>query len=330
MQLLKGYSVDKLIEIKDVSKFFETKDFFGRKKNTTKAVDGVSFVINRGETFGLVGESGCGKSTLGRTLIRMNEPTDGQILYEGKDISHLKGKELKEYHKKMQIIFQDPYSSLDPNLTVKDIIAEPIKVFENISNEELEERISNLLESVGLQPEDMYKYSYEFSGGQRQRVGIARALSVNPQFVLCDEPISALDVSIQAQVINLLEELQEKKGLTYLFVAHDLNMVHHISDKIGVMYLGKLVEVGTSDEIYYHPKHPYTKALLSAIPNIEKDKRLDLDKEIIEGDIPSPFDVPKGCRFHPRCPYACEGCKHIEPSLEEIGDNHYVACNFPL
>jgi len=318
--------VDNLIEVKDLNKYFEIKDFFGRSKSVNKAVDGVSFTISRGETFGLVGESGCGKSTLGRTLIRMYEPTGGQIIFDGKDITKTKGKELTAIHKKMQIIFQDPYSSLDPNITVRDIIAEPIKVFENPSEEEIDARVKELLQLVGLNENDMSKYSFEFSGGQRQRVGIARALSVRPDFILCDEPISALDVSIQAQVVNVLSDLQKKLGLTLLFVAHDLNMVHHISDKIGVMYLGRLVEVGDSDEIYNNPKHPYTRALLSVVPSIEKDRILNLDKDIIEGDIPSPFNVPEGCRFHPRCPYATDKCRCEQPKLTQVGESHEVAC----
>ena len=318
--------MNKLIEVKNLSKYFSVKDFWGREKSVTKAVDNVSFDILKGETFGLVGESGCGKSTLGRTIIRMYEPTSGEVFYDGKEISHIKGRELTEFHKKMQIIFQDPYSSLDPNLSVKEIIAEPIKVFEDLSPAELDERIAELLKSVGLKADDMYKYSYEFSGGQRQRVGIARALSVNPQFILCDEPISALDVSIQAQVVNVLEELQERLGLTYLFVAHDLNMVHHISDKIAVMYLGTIVEIGDSDEIYFNPKHPYTRALLNAVPRVEKDRILNLDEEIIKGDIPSPLDLPKGCRFHPRCPYATDKCRSESPEFRDFGNGHKAAC----
>lgn len=318
--------MDKLIEVKDLSKYFETKDFLGRSKHVTKAVDGVTLTIHQGETFGLVGESGCGKSTLGRTMIRMYEPTEGEIRYNGTDITKLKGKELTEFHKKMQVIFQDPYSSLDPNLMVRDIIAEPIRVFEDATEEQIDARVAELLEAVGLSKEDMYKYPHEFSGGQRQRVGIARALSVNPEFVLCDEPLSALDVSIQAQVVRLLEELQEKYGLTYLFVAHDLNMVHHISDQIGVMYLGQMVEVGESDAVYFEPKHPYTKALLRAIPHIEKDQILNLEENVIEGDIPSPFHVPSGCHFHPRCPYATERCRSEQPRLQDVGDGRLVAC----
>ncbi len=318
--------MEKLIEVKNLKKHFYKKNFWGQNQGVTKAVDGVTFDINKGETFGLVGESGCGKSTLGRTLIRMYEPTSGKIMYEGEDIAAIKKNKLNKFHKKMQIIFQDPYSSLDPHLTVRDIIAEPISVYEKLSDTEIDLRIAELLKKVGLKSDDMNKYSYEFSGGQRQRIGIARALSVNPQFVLCDEPISALDVSIQAQVINVLEELQEELGLTYLFVAHDLNMVHHISEKIGVMYLGKIVEIGDSDDIYFNPKHPYTKALINAIPRIEQERVLKLDREVIQGDIPSPLNVPKGCRFHPRCPYATERCRCEEPELRIDADGHQVAC----
>ncbi|SFL21673.1 oligopeptide transport system ATP-binding protein [Lachnospiraceae bacterium KH1T2] len=318
--------MEKLIEVKNLKKHFYKKNFWGQNQGVTKAVDGVTFDINKGETFGLVGESGCGKSTLGRTLIRMYEPTSGKIMYEGEDIAAIKKNKLNKFHKKMQIIFQDPYSSLDPHLTVRDIIAEPISVYEKLSDTEIDLRIAELLKKVGLKSDDMNKYSYEFSGGQRQRIGIARALSVNPQFVLCDEPISALDVSIQAQVINVLEELQEELGLTYLFVAHDLNMVHHISEKIGVMYLGKIVEIGDSDDIYFNPKHPYTKALINAIPRIEQERVLKLDRDVIQGDIPSPLNVPKGCRFHPRCPYATERCRCEEPELRIDADGHQVAC----
>lgn len=318
--------MEKLIEVKNLKKHFYKKNFWGQNQGVTKAVDGVTFDINKGETFGLVGESGCGKSTLGRTLIRMYEPTSGKIMYEGEDIAAIKKNKLNKFHKKMQIIFQDPYSSLDPHLTVRDIIAEPISVYEKLSDTEIDLRIAELLKKVGLKSDDMNKYSYEFSGGQRQRIGIARALSVNPQFVLCDEPISALDVSIQAQVINVLEELQEELGLTYLFVAHDLNMVHHISEKIGVMYLGKIVEIGNSDDIYFNPKHPYTKALINAIPRIEQERVLKLDRDVIQGDIPSPLNVPKGCRFHPRCPYATERCRCEEPELRIDADGHQVAC----
>lgn len=316
-----------LIEINNLSKHFAVnRKLFGAKKETVKAVDDISFKIEKGETFGLVGESGCGKSTLGRTIIRMLEPTEGQIIYDGTDITNIKGKELKNIHKRMQIIFQDPYSALDPHMTVKEIMGENISILGKRTEKEQEEIIVSLLNKVGLSASDMYKYPNEFSGGQRQRIGIARALAVNPEFILCDEPISALDVSIQAQVVNLLSDLQKEFGLTYLFIAHDLNMVRHISDKIGVMYLGKMVEIGDSDEVYFNPKHPYTKALLESVPGIEPENILDLDRDIIDGDIPSPLDIPKGCRFHTRCPYATERCKTEQPELFDYKDNHKVAC----
>lgn len=316
-----------LMEIVDVEKYFPVKNFFGKTKQAVKAVDGITFQIKKGETFGLVGESGCGKSTLGRTLIRMYEPTGGQIIFDGTDITKLEGKELQEIHKRMQIIFQDPYSSLDPHQNVKEILSEAILVYEKLSEAELEKKIIWLLEKVGLNADDMEKYAYEFSGGQRQRIGIARALSVNPEFLLCDEPISALDVSIQAQVVNLLEDLQEELGLTYLFVAHDLSMVRHISDRIGVMYLGRIVEIGGKDELYDNPKHPYTQALLSAIPIADPKKALSLGESFIQGDLPSPLHVPSGCRFHTRCPLATEECKNSEPSLKEYETGHFVACH---
>ena len=280
----------------------------------------------KGETFGLVGESGCGKSTLGRTLIRMYEPTDGTLSYDGDDITKIKGKELLSYHKRMQIIFQDPYSALDPHQNVREIMAEPISVFEKLSEKEMEQRIVGLLEKVGMKADDMGKYAYEFSGGQRQRIGIARALSVHPEFLLCDEPISALDVSIQAQVVNVLEDLQKELGLTYLFVAHDLSMVRHISDRIGVMYLGKVVESGESDEVYDNPCHPYTQALLKAIPIADPKRALSLEQFGMKGELPSPLHVPSGCRFHTRCPYAMDLCRQQEPELEERIPGHLVAC----
>ncbi len=317
----------KLVEVTNLKKYFGQKNFFGKTIQEVKAVDDVSFDIRQGETFGLVGESGCGKSTLGRTLIRMYEPTDGQITFDGKEISKMKGKDLVGIHKRMQIIFQDPYSALDPNQNVKQILAEPIQVFEKLSDDALTKRVAELLKKVGLTPEDMDKYAYEFSGGQRQRIGIARALSVNPEFILCDEPISALDVSIQAQVVNLLEDLQEEFGLTYLFVAHDLSMVRHISDRIAVMYLGKIVEIADSDSLYENPLHPYTQVLLASIPIPNPDQALKLEALEDEGEIPSPLEVPTGCRFHTRCPYATDICKEQVPTMEKVGDEHQVACH---
>lgn len=316
-----------LISIKNLSKEFSVKrSLFSFKKDTVKAVDDVSFDIEKGETFGLVGESGCGKTTLGRMVIRIYEPTSGAIVYDGKDISSLKGKELKDIYKKMQIIFQDPYSALDPHMTVREIMSENIDTVKVLGEKEKEELIVAMLKKVGMQASDMYKYPGEFSGGQRQRIGIARALAVNPEFIMCDEPISALDVSIQAQVVNLLSDLQKEFGLTYLFIAHDLNMVRHISDKIGVMYLGKMVEMGKSDDVYFNPLHPYTRALIKAVPGIDPESILDLDGEIIDGDIPSPFDIPKGCRFHTRCPYATDRCRNETPEFTEYEPGHRVAC----
>lgn len=315
-----------LIEANNLSKYFPVKNFFGRVCQEVKAVDRISLSIRKGETFGLVGESGCGKSTLGRTLIRMYESTEGNILYDGNDITNLKGKSLLTYHKRMQIIFQDPYSALDPHQNVHDIIAEPITIFEHLSSSQLEERIVALLEKVGMKADDMDKYPYEFSGGQRQRIGIARALSVHPEFLLCDEPISALDVSIQAQVVNVLEDLQQELNLTYLFVAHDLSMVRHISDRIGIMYLGKLVESGDSDEVYDNPLHPYTQALLASIPVADPKRALVLENCGMKGELPSPLHLPKGCRFHTRCPYAMPECRQQEPKLKEQEPGHFVAC----
>ena len=315
-----------LLEAKNLSKYFPIKNFFGKTTHAVKAVDQVTFAIRKGETFGLVGESGCGKSTLGRTLIRMYEPTSGNIIFDGQDITNIKGRELIDCHKRMQIIFQDPYSALDPHQNVREIMEEPIAVFEKLSPSQMEEKIVYLLEKVGMKADDMEKYAYEFSGGQRQRIGIARALSVNPEFLMCDEPISALDVSIQAQVVNVLEDLQKEMGLTYLFVAHDLSMVRHISNRIGVMYLGKIVECGESDGVYDNPLHPYTQALLDSIPIADPRRALSLEKAGIEGDIPSPLNIPSGCRFHTRCPYATPQCSQEEPPFEERKPGHFVAC----
>lgn len=316
-----------LLETKDLQKHFPIKDFFGRKKQAVKAVDGITFQIRKGETFGLVGESGCGKSTLGRTLIRMYEPTGGQIIFDGEDITKLEGAKLQPYHKRMQIIFQDPYSALDPHHNVEEIIREPMSLYTNASKSDIDEQIVELLKKVGMKADDMYKYAYEFSGGQRQRIGIARALAVKPEFLLCDEPISALDVSIQAQVVNMLEDLQNEFGLTYLFAAHDLSMVRYISTRIGVMYLGTLVEVAESNELYTNPMHPYTKALLSAIPIVDPLKAREHKRIQLKGELPSPMNIPEGCRFVTRCPYATEACKNGVPKLQEISKGHSVACH---
>jgi len=319
---------DILIEVKDLKKYFPVKNgIINNKNNVIKAVDGVSLEIKRGETFGLVGESGCGKSTLGRTITRLYDVTDGDIFFEGTNIAKLNKKQMKEYYKKMQIIFQDPYSSLNPYMNAKELIDEPLALHTSLSKAERTEKIENLLQIVGLKKADMEKFPHEFSGGQCQRIGIARAVSTNPDFVLCDEPISALDVSIQAQVVNMLEDLQKEMGLTYLFVAHDLSMVRHISDRIGVMYLGSIVEVGRSNDLYKNPLHPYTKGLLSSIPIADPIKAKEAKRNIIEGDIPSPMDIPSGCRFHSRCPYAKPICKEVSPIIKIVEDGHSVACH---
>ena len=315
-----------ILKVEDLKTHFDvTKGIFS-KKQIVKAVDGVSFEVNKNETFGLVGESGCGKSTLGRTIVKLYEPVSGHIEFEGKDVSSLKGSELKAFRKDMQMIFQDPYASLDPRMTVGEIIKEPM-IIHNIydTDKEREDRVVELLKIVGLKPDHIRRYPSEFSGGQRQRIGIARALAVNPKFIVCDEPISALDVSIQAQVINLLKNIQKEMDLSYLFIAHDLSMVKHISDRIGVMYLGHMMEVGPSNDVYHRPLHPYTVALLSAIPisdpNIAKAKK----RIVLEGEIPSPINPPSGCPFSTRCPKATQRCKEHVPPLVKVG-NRLVAC----
>lgn len=317
-----------LLKASGLCKYFQKKDFLGRNKSEIKAVDGIDLEIRKGETFGLVGESGCGKSTLGRTLIRMYEPTKGSIDFKGQDISQLKGKDLLSIHRQMQIIFQDPYSALDPHHNVQEIIGESLSAIGGLSKSEIDGRIEAMLKKVGMKPEDMYKYAHEFSGGQRQRIGIARALCVEPEFLLCDEPISALDVSIQAQVVNMLEDLQKELGLTYLFVAHDLSMVRHISTRIGVMYLGRLVEVADSEELYENPLHPYTRALLSAIPVADPNLAAQSKRVMLKGELPSPMDVPSGCHFHTRCLYKREDCSKNTPKLTEISPGHFVACPY--
>ena len=314
-----------LISATDLKKYFPVHKFMGGKQYV-KAVDGVSLEINKGETFGLVGESGCGKSTLERTLIRMYDITDGKVTYKGKDITNEKAKNLQWMKDEVQIIFQDPYSALNPFWNVREIINEPLKKA-GMEEKEAEERIEYLLNKVGMSKADMDKFPYEFSGGQRQRIGIARALSVNPEFIVCDEPIAALDVSIQAQVVNMLEDLQNEFGLTYLFAAHDLSMVRYISTRIGVMYLGTLVEVAESNELYTNPMHPYTKALLSAIPIVDPLKAREHKRIQLKGELPSPMNIPEGCRSVTRCPYATEACKNGVPKLQEISKGHSVACH---
>lgn len=320
---------DKLLQVEGLTKYFyKPQGLFGQKKQIVKSVDHVTFDIMRNETLGLVGESGCGKTTVGRTITRLYEPTDGRIIFDGQDISHLTKKELLPYRKKMQMIFQDPYASLNARMTVMDIIREALDLHSDLkTKEEKSRRVYELLDRVGLMREHANRYPHEFSGGQRQRIGIARALAVDPEFIVCDEPISALDVSIQAQVVNMLEDLQREFGLTYLFIAHDLSMVRHISDRIGVMYLGKLVEIGPSEEIYSHHLHPYTEALLSSVPVPDPEKARAKEQIVLQGDIPSPIDPPSGCRFRTRCPRACEQCAQAEPELKPVGNDHFVACH---
>ena len=317
-----------LIEVKNLKKYFLIrKGLLSSNKKYVKAVDDVSFTINRGETVGLVGETGCGKTTCGRTMIRLYEPTAGSVIYDGVDIAKLSAREILPYRKKMQMIFQDPYASLDSRMTVGDIVGEALDIHKLMRGKEREERIQYLLQRVGLNSEHASRYPHEFSGGQRQRIGIARALAVQPEFIVCDEPISALDVSIQAQVVNMLEDLQNDLGLTYLFIAHDLSMVKHISNKVGVMYLGKLMEFAESSELYTHPVHPYTQALLSAIPIPDPDEGAKKKRIILEGEIPSPINPPEGCRFKGRCRYAKDICGQETPVLKDIGNGHMAACH---
>lgn len=317
-----------LLEVNNLKKYFPIKKgLFGNKISNVKAVDEVSFKLKPGETLGLVGESGCGKTTCGRTILKLYEPTGGQIIYNGVDITKLNNTQMLEYRRKMQIIFQDPYASLDSRMTVGDIVGEAIDIHRLMGAKERTERIQYLLNRVGLSTEHANRYPHEFSGGQRQRIGIARALSVQPEFIVCDEPISALDVSIQAQVVNMLEDLQEDLGLTYLFIAHDLSMVKHISNKIGVMYLGKMVEMAESNELYAHPQHPYTQALLSSIPIPDPDEVENKKRIILQGEIPSPIDPPPGCRFKARCRYAKPVCSEVNPEFKDLGNGHFVACH---
>ena len=311
-----------LVELQNLDEFFK----IGKNK-ILKAVENVSFKIYKGETFGLVGESGCGKTTCGRTVINLYKATGGKVLFEGEDISKIDRKQMKAFKKKAQMIFQDPYSSLDPKMTIGEIIAEGIRVhFSELTEKEIQERVTDLLRTVGLNAEHGARFPHELSGGQRQRIGIARALGVEPLFIVCDEPISALDVSIQAQVVNLLIELQKSKSLTYLFISHDLSMVKHISDRIGVMYLGSMVEISPKDKLYDRPLHPYTRVLISSIP-IPDPAVSSRDRGKLEGEIPSPINAPKGCKFSTRCRYCGEKCKSCRPELKELDKDHFVACH---
>jgi peptide/nickel transport system ATP-binding protein len=317
---------ENLLEIKNLKTYYPVKGgFFRRTIGNVKAVDDVSFEIKKGETLGLVGESGCGKSTTGRTIIRLLNATDGEIIFEGKDITKLRGKTLQSIRQDIQMVFQDPYASLNPMQMVGDIVSEPIRNFKNVSMKDLKNEVMDLLTKVGLPEDAYYKYAHEFSGGQRQRIGIARALALRPKLIIADEPVSALDVSVQSQVLNLLKELQKEFDLTFLFIAHDLSVVKHMSDRIGVMYLGNMVEIADRNSMYAEPLHPYTQALISAIPM--PDPRRKKERIVLEGDVPSPLNPPTGCPFHPRCPAAMAECSQVKPALKEVKPGHRVACH---
>ncbi len=321
-----------LLEVKDLQTHFQvgTKGVvfgLGAIKQTVQAVDGVDLDIVKGETLGLVGESGCGKSTLGYTILQLEQATNGEVLYDGTNLVGMPRNQLRSFRRRMQIIFQDPYSALDPRMTIGNAIAEPLRVHEIVPRDDIEDRVEELLTTVGLNPYFKNRYPHEFSGGQQQRIVIARALSVEPEFIVCDEPISALDVSIQAQIINLLEELQDQFALTYLFISHDLRVVRHISDRVAVMYLGKIVEQAEQDELHSHPLHPYSQALLSSVPITNPAMAKDRNRIILEGDVPSPINPPSGCRFRTRCPIAEPSCSDSVPPLREIRENHWVACH---
>jgi oligopeptide transport system ATP-binding protein len=312
-----------LLAIRDLKVHFELS---GRGKRVVKAVDGVTIDIYRGETLGLVGESGCGKSTLGRAILRLTEPTSGKVLYRNNDLAHLSKNEMREHRRHLQIIFQDPYASLNPRMTVGQIVGEPLDTFRLARGKEADERVQELLETVGLSKRFIKRYPHEFSGGQRQRIGIARALAVDPDFIVADEPISALDVSIQAQIMNLMEKLQREKNLTYLFISHDLRAIRHVSNRVAVMYLGKLVEIADAKTIYADPLMPYTRALISAVPVPDPKVEATRQRIVLEGDVPSPINPPQGCRFHTRCPYMIQACKEVVPPLVEIKPDHFAAC----
>jgi len=319
-----------LLDVKELRKYYKVKSsgWARRKTALVKAVNSVSLTVKRGETFGLVGESGCGKTTFGRCVLRLEEPTSGQVRFDDVNVLTSQRQRMRQLRQKMQIIFQDPYSSLDPRHTIGRIIGEPLRVHRSLPPVKITPRIGELLEVVGLHPESAHRYPHEFSGGQRQRVCIARALALNPELIIADEPVSALDVSIQAQILNLLVDLQERYGLTYIFISHDLSVVRHIADRVAVMYLGRIVESAPSGDLYAHPRHPYTHALLSAIPVANPQKKSD--EVVLEGDLPSPLDTPSGCSFHPRCPRKGEKCDRITPELQAIAGEQVVACHYPL
>lgn len=318
-----------LLEVKGLKKYFPFKQgMFSKQVGYVRAVDGLDFIVNKGETLGIVGESGCGKSTTGQLILQLLDATEGEILFEGRDLTKLDKEEVRKVRRDLQIIFQDPFASLNPRMKVEDIIAEPMKVHGLYKGAELKERVAELLEVVGLGEHHMTRHPHEFSGGQRQRIGIARALALKPKLIVCDEPVSALDVSIQSQILNLLKKLQKDFQLTYIFIAHGLPAVKHISDRIAVMYLGKIVELADRDELFAHPKHPYTEALLSAVPIPDPTQRKE--RIILQGDLPSPANPPKGCSFHTRCPYAQEICRETPPPFLKQSDGHFAACHFSL
>ncbi len=318
---------DACLDVTDLKMYFPVKSGIFSKAKSLKAVDGVSFSIAQGETMGLVGESGCGKTTVGRTILKLYEATGGTVVYKGTDITGFDDQQMRPYRRKMQMIFQDPYTSLDPRMNVESIISEPIKALKLYSEGDRRDRVRELIQMVGLKADHLNRYPHEFSGGQRQRIGIARALAAEPEFIVCDEPISALDVSIQAQVINILEELQHKFGFTYLFISHDLSMVRHISHQVGVMYLGNLIEYAQVDELYDNMLHPYTKSLISAVPVADPNQARQSKRIVLQGDVPSPIDPPPGCPFRARCAYAKEICGREKPELKRVNDDHMVACH---
>jgi oligopeptide transport system ATP-binding protein len=320
-----------LLELRHIKKYFPIRSgVLQREVARVHAVDDLSFAVREGETLGLVGESGCGKSTLGRTIVRLLEPTDGEVIFQGRQIGHLGTRQLRPLRREMQMVFQDPYASLNPRKRVGTIVSDPMRIHNLGSRAEQKRRVGEILETVGLSPEHYNRFPHEFSGGQRQRIGIARALALRPKLIVADEPVSALDVSIQSQMLNLLDDLQNELRLTYLFIAHDLGVVRHVSDRIAVMYLGKLVELSPADELYTRPIMPYTEALLSAVPIPDPDLAAKRERIVLEGDVPSPINPPSGCRFHPRCRYATDVCRQLEPPLVDYGDGHLAACHHPL